>query len=321
MTHPRSNPTAIFSHLSIAAALIGALFLSVESNFSLKGSSLCSTEACGVVGSYLKISEPFLVAGGAGFFWLLALVLFFAGRYPKLRYLPLFLLAPALAFDSGLIGFQVFSIGRFCLLCFLVAALLLIVAVLNCLAARDSLILITLILIWGGGFGVQAVLTMPPPKAAFANMVFFAHQANVASERQTDDKLTLIISMHCSHCLDVVDYLAHHPPNGYTLLLASVDQDQEALHQLEFFLQRMPASANPYQLLTEIKKGGNIGSLAVRASLPIQTKNSLNFLSNLGIVSIPALWVEKSPSDKRIITGSENIIDFLKRSDTDNPGL
>jgi len=321
MTHPRSNPAAVFSHLSVAAALIGALFLSLESYFSINGSSLCSTEACGVVGSYLKINEAILVAGGAGFFWLLTLVLFFAGRYPILRYLPLFLLAPALAFDSGLIGFQVFSIGRFCLLCFLVAALLLIVAGLYCLATRISLILITLVLVWSGGFGVHAVLTMPLPKAAFANMVFFAHQATIAPERQANDKLTLIISMHCPHCLDVVDYLAHHPPNGYTLMLASVDQDQEALQQLETFLQRMATSANPYQLLTEIKKGDSIGNLAVRASLPLQTKNSLNFLSNLGIISIPALWIENSPIDKRIITGSENIIDFLKRPDTGNPGL
>ncbi len=321
MTYLQCKPVAVFSHLSVAVSLIGAIFLSVESFFLINGKSFCTTEACGIVGRYLKINEPFLVAGGAAFFWLFALVLFFAGRYPRLRYLPVFLLAPALVFDSGLIGFQVFSIGQFCLLCFLVAALLLIVAVLSCLAIRVPLILTILFLVWGGGFGVHALLTMPLPKAASANMVFFAHQANVAPESKTNDKLTLIISMHCPHCLDVVDYLAHHPPNGYTLMLASVDQDQEALEQLESFLQRMPASTNPYQLLTEIKEGGRISNLKVRSSLPNQTKNSLNFLSNLGIITIPALWIENSPSDKRIITGSENIINFLKRPDAVTPGL
>ncbi len=317
MVDQRSDTIPVFSRLALAASLIGALFLSVESYYTINGSSLCATEACGVVGSYLKISESLVVASGAVFFWLLALVLFFAGRYPKkFRYLPLLLLASALAVDSGLIGFQVFTIGRFCLLCFLVAALLLLIAVLFCLTTRSFLLLVILLLIWAGGFGVQAILTMPPPKAASANMVFFAHQATAEPEKQGETKLTLIISMHCPHCLEVVDYLAHHPPDGYTLMLGSIDRDQEALQQLEAFLQGMPSSANPYQLLTEIKKEGSAGGQPVRPSLARQTENSLNFLSNLGITSIPALFIETSANEKRIITGSEKIIEFLR-----SPGI
>ncbi len=304
-------------HGALTICLVGAVALSVESFLTQINKSLCQTEACGVVGKYLIISEALLVSGGAIFLWLLSLAFFFAKRYPqRLCYLPLFLLAPALAFDSGLIGVQVFTIERFCLLCFVVAALLLLIALIHCLAEKAYLPLVILLLAWAGGFASHGLITMPPPQGAHANMAFYSSPPGNVSTPTKLPAITLIMSMHCPHCLDVVGHLAEEPPIGYQVKLVSIDRDPESLQQLETFLQQAPTSANPYQLLKSIKEAGvaESSSVAVRKTLPLHTQNGFNFLANLGITSIPVLLVEASGTEKKLLIGAETIVDFLQKT-------
>lgn len=116
-----------FKYLLLALSLIGAIFLSWEPSLVLHTKSICLTAACEAVGSYLRIDASLLTAGGAVFFWLLSLLLYFTLHYPaRLQNIALYVLALALALaiDSSLIGVQVFSIRQYCQLYIAVAAVI-----------------------------------------------------------------------------------------------------------------------------------------------------------------------------------------------------
>jgi len=285
--------------------------LSVESYLSLQNKSLCKTEACAVVSKYLTISEPLLVSLGALYFWILAFVIFFAARYSKIKYLPFFLLAPALAFDSSLIGFQIFIIQQKCILCISVAALLILIALLFCFSRKSFVILGCFVFVWLGAFGVNGFITMPTPQGAYYNMVFFSTENKTVDTKNFSPKMTLIISMNCSHCLEVIRFLSDNHPAEINIQLVAIDSDLTSLSKLSFFLRQTSESPNPFKLLANIKKDNSLTDASVNENLKIQTQNGLSFLSNLGITSIPVLISELNDKEKGILIGSDKIIPFL----------
>jgi len=309
-------------YLSLVVTLVGGVALSLESYLSLGNKSLCQTQACQAVGKYLVFSESLLVAGGAFFFWLLAIVLFFAGRYPaRLKNFPLYLLALALAIDSSLIGFQFFTIQQKCILCLSVAALLAGIAIIYCFSIRSFVFLVCFALIWAGGFGVQAIMTMPPPQGAYADMVFFSTGKARTSfmpimptkqNQIMPMQLTLIMSMNCPHCQEVISFLGSHHIDT-SVRLVSIDTDQPSLARLSLFLQQVPSSSNPFKSLHDIKEKASIDTVPISHKLKQQTQQGANFLNNLGITNIPVLITDYSNNEKNILVGTANILSFLDK--------
>ncbi|MEA3386832.1 MAG: hypothetical protein U9Q89_10390 [Thermodesulfobacteriota bacterium] len=293
-------------------SLLGAITLSIESYLTTQGLSLCTTAACKVVGHYIRVSEPVLISLGAGFFWLLSLLFFFAYRYPQpLSSIPLLFLYPSLAFDGVLIGFQYFTINQKCTLCISVASLLGLITLIYLLQWKNKTLLVCTLLIWAGGFTASGIIEMPEPVDAYNSMIFYQRQAEQITGKQAP-KMTLIISMKCPHCFHVIAYLARQNTSGIIWRLASIDHDSASLKRLSSFLAQAPHTDTPFALLKEIETKPAPSAAKITKALRINTKKARTFLANIDTSSIPLLFVESS-ADKKIIIGSQHIINFLQQ--------
>ena len=249
-----------------------------------------------------------MIRAGAAFFWLLAAALFFARRYRSAAWLPLAMLAAALAFDGHIIGFQVFTIQRFCILCFSVAAALGLITVLISLGRRRGLLLLAGILVWTGAFAAASILEMPEPTGAFSRMVIARQPAR--EHPKTAPTLTLVFSMQCPHCRRVVKHLAAQPLSTVNWRLAVVDQDQESLARLAWFVDHAKEENNLFAALNKAEEleqppkdtGGREKFFRRRAA------KALTFLGNLGERGIPLLVIEDRVNHREIITGDAEVL-------------
>ncbi len=296
----------------------GALTLSLEYYFSLQGKSLCETAACQIVGESLRFGEPLLIAGGAAFFWIFLVTCFFAHKYPRfLQQLPLIFLLSALAFDGALIGYQHFSLQQKCILCLSVAALLITLALSLTAIKKSYCIFLAALGVWFGSFIALGILKMPLPSSAYANMAFYEHRAQPIETKQLilkgTDTYTLIMSLNCQHCSEVVSYLSDTPQVATNFKLVTIDQDADSLKRISRFKKEAVGINNPFKLLKSIKADSVSSNQYIAKDLPKQSAYGLQFLSNLGITGIPVLVVE-STSNIHILRGSEAIISFLQNS-------
>ena len=299
--------------LTLWLALLGALVLTTESFLGLRGSSLCQSQACEVVGQSLKVPESLLVALGAGLLWCLALFTFLGRRYPRqLRLAPLLLLIPALLFDGGLIGYQLFTLQERCTLCLATAGLLLLLTTITCLGQRLFLLLVVTLLAWGATFAHHGLLKPPPPTSAASEMLFYSAPPAADVDNTTHaPSATLIFSMHCDHCLDIIALLAQSPPHNYSWHLATIDQDSEALGRLSRFMAQANNSANPFDLLQESKQTQGPADTNIPHDLTRSGPAARRYLHNLGLDSIPVLVLQQEPDRQEILVGSTNILEAL----------
>ncbi len=300
----------IYLVITSAFSLIAASLLSFESYLKIYGKSLCSTAACEIVSRYLSISETVLITFGAGFFWIITTLFFFARRYPcKIGHLPYLVLVTALAVDGALIGFQFFTIHQNCLLCISVAITLLVISILYCLAYKSYLCLFCCVFVWIGSFASQSIMKMPAPTAAGKQMIFYQKKTQAESPQNQIIK-TFIFSMECPHCLEIIATLAATDVRNDTWQFASIDTDDASLRKLSKFLQEAPKSENPFGLLKQIKVE-SIPTYAISKVVRESSKHTLNFLANLQISSIPVLIIDDSSGKKQIFLGTSNILQAL----------
>ncbi len=307
------NRDGLWRILLLVLGLATALGLSLESWLSLQGRSLCRTTACEVVGHYVRIGEPLLVAGGALFFWIFFLGCFLAGRYPRyLVFLPPGLLFAALSFDGAIIGFQLFTIGQKCILCLTVASLLFCAATLLSLGYR-RIFLLFFVIAWLGGFLGSSVLSIPEPRDAYSKMAVLEKAAVTQQAEKTIH--TLVFSLHCPHCREVVEQLARKDVSGTVWRLAVVDEDAESLNGLAGIFPALSSSSNPFQVLARLEQdlvagresgegGGDIRRLRIAAA------KARTFIANLNLSSVPVLLVE-TKAEKRVFRGAEAILHYL----------
>lgn len=307
---PFGNRTFFISASTFS--LIAALLLSLESYLTLQGKSLCSTAACTIVSRYLTISETLLITLGAGFFWLLTSLFFFARRYPrKIGYVPYLVLVIAGAVDGTLIGFQFFTIQQKCFLCIAVAATLLVIAILYCLAYKSYLLLFCCVFVWIGGFSTQSIMKMPAPMAAGEQMIFYK-KASQADSPQIQNQIlkTFIFSMECPHCLGIIATLAATDVRNESWQFASIDNDEASISKLSRFLKEAPNAENPFLLLKQVKEEP-IHTYEISKVVKESSQHTLNFLANLGISSIPVLILDDPGGKKQIMIGATNILQAL----------
>lgn len=296
--------------------LIGAVVLSYESYLSMGGQSICTTSSCEIVGGYIRIGSQILVVAGALFFWLLALVLFFASRYPAGRFaiLPALLLFPALAFDGALIGFQFLTIREACQLCIGVAVLLLAVTILYSISRKSWLIVLTGLLAWSGSFAAGGIIDIPAPSGAYSSMVLIK-QHGEADALKNQTTVTLILSMNCPHCINVVAWIADNKLPPVNWKIAFIDKDKRSIQRIEAYIQLARETGNIFAALEESKNETEpTGNDFVLDPSVVKEKSqkTLAFMSNVGATSVPFMIIKHSPSRSEHISGAGNIIEALK---------
>lgn len=314
MTKTQRNSNVTFFIAAITISVIAAILLSIESYLALQGSSLCKTTACSIVANYLKIQEGHLVAGGAAFFWLLSLVFYFSYRYSKLtQIVPLIVLTTALAFDGSLLGYQVFTIGKYCLLCHLVAYTILITAFLWSLSLRNFKISACLLCCWLGGFSSQAVIQVPLPSDTGQKMILLETGNPATAKIKEQPTVTLFFSMHCPHCMELISSIESMDMAPFNWKFANIDQDEESLQKLAIFVEQAKIEENVFSLLLSLKNSAPHSSNRKKTLKHIREKNkhTLSFLANLGIRGIPVVFIEKTDRSKLIVQGKKQSLTHL----------
>ena len=308
-------PKIIPIKASIFLSLLGASFLAVESYLNLLGTSLCKTAACEIVGSYLNIKEQLLVAGGSVFFWLLTLALFFSLRYPQRfgRVILLFM-TPAVIFDGALIGYQIFSIKQYCTICICTAVLFLLVIMLCCWAYNETFLLVCVLLAWIGAFGANSIMARNVVSGDTNSMILIGKNAYAATLENPPPTITIIFSMDCPHCLELISYIGESRHDMLNWRFASVDQDDVALGKIAAFVQRAPTDDNLFFLLRDIKSASpkeNINKKSVDSILE-KNKAAFSYLAHRNINKIPVLIIQKSENEQTILTGSDTAKNYLQ---------
>lgn len=293
-------------------SLAGAIGLTLESYLNQKGQSFCHTTACEVVGQFIKIPESILISSGAILFWALTLSFFFNWRYPKrFSFFPFLFLTPALIFDASLIGYQFFTIEKFCIICFLTAGLLLLVTISFLFSKKTWQLCLILILAWGGAFASQSIVQMPEQTNTFARMLLFKEAVPKNDGQAKIKTATLIFSMECPHCLKLIKFLSEHEIPSTRFQIASVDQAPESLRKISTFLQNINRRDNIFKTLLESKTHpappGNHNLKIIKKA----NRKAVSFLAHNGIHSIPVIIIDTKNNEKRIFTSSNAAIKYF----------
>ncbi|WP_456433807.1 hypothetical protein [Thermosulfuriphilus sp.] len=299
--------------LAMVLCLLAALGLTAEVFLEIyQGESLCPNEACALAGQYVWIGERGLVSLGACFFWILFGLIFFSRRYPRpwLRALPLLALLGALSFDGLLMGYQVFKIQRLCVICLATAGFLVLIHLAYSLGIRAFMAALAGLAVWASGFLGAAIIKEPSLSTNEAKE--FAFYRLKAPQGPEFPKLTLIFSLHCPHCLKVLERLSQMGPQRLNIELASVDTDEAALKRLGIFLREASRSPNPLSLLIALKAAGTDETLPPPSGLLKAAQRTRRFLFNLGLYGIPVLLVEESPERRLILSGEGAILEYLR---------
>ena len=168
--------------------LLLLLYIGYETWLKLHHHSLCSATGCRLAGELLRFPSIYLNYMGlaaVGAILLFGLFSLFSRAFEKLYFIALY---TAIAFESVMIGYQIFANPEPCLFCLGVYGGLLLIA----LASRARWLLYALPMIF----------------ALFFALGDLAIPRNVALIK--GDGLYLIASDHCPHCQKVKKYFAAH---------------------------------------------------------------------------------------------------------------
>jgi hypothetical protein len=304
---------AFLFFLGCFISFLAACFLSFEYFLSLQGKSLCSTAACQIVSKYISIPEPLLIGAGASLFWCLCGLFYFFYKYQKkLFWLLACTLTVALAFDGSLIGYQFFTVHQRCALCITVAATLLLISSLFSLSKKSYTMFFCFILSWIGAFSANYIIEMPQPVGARSGMIFFQKNAEEMRIGENTQEITLIISMNCPHCLEVISFLVNHYQKDVTWKFATTDQDNDSLYKVAYFLEKNQLSNNPFEGLEQAKLIIPTHEYDIE-NLRKNGKNALVFLSNIGYSTVPLAIICTSKFEERFIIGSDAILAYFSK--------
>ncbi len=163
--------------------MLGALLTLAELVLSLFNSSLCGSEGCRIVESYLRFDERYMYALGFLFFW----ALFVAERKEALKKYSSILLICALAAEGYLVGFQFFVAHTVCPFCITIASIIIAAALLKLIGGTREPML--------AGFCLFALTCLLVGSINAASLPIPAGKQDV-----------LIYSKDCPHCEEVIRF-------------------------------------------------------------------------------------------------------------------
>ncbi len=161
--------------------LFGFLFVSIELFFKLSGKSLCQTEGCRIVESFVKGGEFVLLLSGVALFGFL----FILSLKRKAEYFHSIILLIALSIEGYLLGFQSFIIQEFCLFCLIVFSILFISAILRLIKGRKEIALALI---------------------SFVSVFFITFVVNSQINEFPSSQYVLIYSKNCPVCKEIIQY-------------------------------------------------------------------------------------------------------------------
>ena len=298
----------VFLHIVLILAVMG-LGLDIYLRRTT-GGSICPTEACAIVGDYIRISELNLVVFGLAFFVLLWGVFFFASRYEK-KWLwtgMFMLMLGALAFDGAILGFQYFSIQESCHLCFGVGAALLVVLLLFALVRRKLAILVLGLAVWiGGGIG-GAMINIPDRAPQLEQMSGIAWKGPEVKEFP---RFYYFFSLHCPHCTDVLVNLAINDPRDYSWTLFPLDTSPADLKKIAWARDLDMKEENVFYEMVRMEQSRQVPDVEVPDDLSENILKIRAYFRASGFRGVPLMIVDKSPGKRIIITGGTDIINYL----------
>lgn len=295
--------------------MCSALVLTVERFLRIReAGGLCSTSSCELVATQLRIAEIYLIMGGAAFFWLMWLLVFFAGRYQKswLWSLVCIGLYGALAFDGGLLGYQFVGMRLACLICAGVGAVLLGCLVLAAWSRKSFVLLLVGFSVFAAAFTANSLLRFQPEKAPRLEETAFAHQ--LATKEQKQPQMYLFFSLHCGHCSSVLKNIGFQPSTWEVdWHLSCVDTEEEDLQKLAFALSQTGSKGSIFLNLLEVKHNQELpeGPVPVPDELKEQAHGAKTYLSHMGYAGIPTLVALEGPGRKVVLSGVGNIARYL----------
>jgi len=313
----RLPPLAQLALLVVTFA--AAAFLSLEVWMqAVRHTSLCTTTGCAVVGEYIRFGEGNLLKFGAAFFWLLWLVAFFAGRYPKAWIWGGFglLVAGALAFDGTLLGFQFVALREFCLICAITGGLLGLTVAAAAWVRRSIGVLVLGLAAWSGGFAGSAVLDFQVQPPALQDTVFVSWGD---TQNATAPRHVLFFSFHCGHCSKVLANLAinvEHLTGAW--YLAPLDGREEDFYRM-VAVQKVLAEKtedgkpeNPFVAVLRQESMEHPAPVAVPESLRQTVRNARSYFKTKGFDGVPVLVVWQGPGRELILRGETAIFRYLR---------
>lgn len=303
-----------YREILLQLVLLGsALILTIERFLRLRQEEgLCTTSSCQVVAEQLRIPEIYLIMAGAFFFWLLWLVVFFAGRYqrPWLWSMALIGLFAALAFDGGLLGYQFVGLELACLICAGVGGVLLACLVLTAWSRRSLVVLFVGLGVFASAFTANSLLKFKQDTAPRLEETAFAHQ--LAPGEKKGPQMYLFFSLNCGHCTTVLKNLGFQPSAWKVdWHLSCVDTGQEDLEKLAYALSRTGKDESIFLNVLRVKHSSEVPATSVPEELAKQAKQAKAYLNRMAFSGIPTLVALEGPGRKTVLSGAINIARYL----------
>lgn len=172
--------------------LTGFLLVLAETILHIYGKSVCSTEGCKVVESFVKGGNLVLLISGLFLFGILFFISFHKFSEPLISFVEQVhsgILIVALSIEGYLLGFQTFIIKEFCVFCLTVFGILFISSLFRVFEKRFEVIL---------GF------------AGFISVFSMTYIINPEINQIPSDRYVLVYSKGCPHCEEVIQFCKTH---------------------------------------------------------------------------------------------------------------
>lgn len=306
-----------------ALLIITALGLVLDLVFrNVLGTSLCPTEACAIVGDYVRIGESNLVFTGLVFFLVLWLVYFLARRFNRtwLWGSATLLLMGGLAFDGGLMGFQFAVVQQSCDLCIAVAAALLLALVLFAVVRRQAFLVLLGLAVWLGGGAVGAMIDQPSqPSSSAAGVNHRLEDIEVIRWSGPDadqwPRFYFFFSLHCPHCSEVLIRLAleEETPGRFTWDFVPLDTDPKDLQRIAALQAMDLKDKNPFYEILLMEQTRGVPEAEVPESLKKAIHEARAYFQTRGFRGVPVTVVQQGPGEKTVLVGADNALRFFYR--------
>ncbi|MGX9364929.1 hypothetical protein ACTVJH_02675 [Desulfoplanes sp. PS50] len=309
----------ILSRNFIFATLIvlSALTLSIDVYLqATRHTSLCTTSSCQVVGEYVRFGELMLVKAGAIFFWVLWLLVFFAGRYDKkwLWGLITLVIMGALAFDGGLLGFQFVGLQEHCQLCIGVGAALFVLVGLFAWVRRSWLVLLLGLSVWTGGFAANSILKFSTELPALSETSFLSWpESRTGVSERLIPRYHFFFSLHCGHCSTVIANLAVNKTDQADWFFHIMDSRDEDLMRLSQILSANMTAENPFLQILHWESEETVPEIPIPDSLREDVEQAQTYFSRSGFRGVPMLIVDERPGVRVILSGASRIVGYLRQ--------
>jgi len=277
---------------------------------SLGAGSLCGTQACKVVGGYVRFGEKWLVMLGSLFFWILFGLFFFACRYERqvLWRMSVLALIGAMAFDGALLGYQFMGLGLMCWICVGVGAGLALVLAAAAWRRRAWLLLAAGMAVWCGGFMANSVLQLTPDMPRLEETAFLEQSF---AEGKNGPQYYFFFSLQCRHCSEVLYNMSRVSTAAGIWHFAAVNRDFASRAKLARAVRSSGNTSNTFKRILLAKRADLQENPRVPPRVRRATRKAGVYFKAMGFRGVPVLVVRKNSGVRISLTGVENISRYL----------